>query len=134
MSGPIGFFLNSAEDGRFRRRHHFIAGSDATDFRPEHGPNHVHLGSNDGPRVRADTFGPFSDADEKRLSKKTEEFCKELSDGSKEKIQKRQLQVFQYGKAVLQRQGMGLLSVAATCRADPVWCLEQLEQGVIIPP
>jgi RHS repeat-associated protein len=31
---------------------HANPGPGATDFRPEHGPDHVHLGANDGPRVR----------------------------------------------------------------------------------
>ena len=62
---------------------HANPGPDATDFRPEHGPAHVHLGKNDGPRVRTSDFKPFSEEDAKGLTRKQKQFCEQPSDESK---------------------------------------------------
>ena len=67
---------------------HANPGPSATTFRPEHGPDHVHLGSNDGPRVGTDDFKPFSDADAKRMSREQKQFCEGLSDESKDSIRR----------------------------------------------
>lgn len=69
--------------------------------RAEHDPPHVHLGSNDGPRMSTETFEPFSDKDEQKMSKEQKDFCKglrkEKSSERRETIQKRQQQVFDTG-------------------------------------
>jgi RHS repeat-associated protein len=111
---------------------HANPGPDATDFRPEHGPGHVHLGKNDGPRVSTSDFKPFSEADARRMTKEQKKFCENLTDESKKLVRKRQVNVFKYGKTLLQIQAGGLLSISAACRNDPNWCLEQIDQGVIV--
>lgn len=110
---------------------HANPGPDATDFRPDHGPDHIHLGKNDGPRVRTSDFKPLSDDDAKKMTRKQKQFCEALSDESKDTIRKRQRQIFKHGRILLQIQGGGLLSIAAACRADPGWCLEQIDNGVL---
>jgi uncharacterized protein RhaS with RHS repeats len=108
---------------------HANPGPEATDFRPEHGPDHVHLGKNDGPRVRTSDFEPFSDDDAKRLSRKQKKFCQQLSEAEREKIRKAQQSIFKHGRVILQIQAGGTVSIAAACRNDPVWCAEQIETG-----
>jgi hypothetical protein len=110
---------------------HANPGPEATDFRPDHGPDHIHLGKNDGPRVRTSDFQPMSADDAKKMSRKQVKFCEALGDESKELIRKRQGQIFKYGKVLLQIQGGGLLSIAAACRNDPGWCLDQIDGGVL---
>ncbi|OSI08858.1 Cell wall-associated polypeptide CWBP200 [Neisseria animaloris] len=69
--------------------------------RAEHDPPHVHLGSNDGPRMSTETFEPFTDADNRKMSKEQKDFCKglrkEKDSQRRETIQKRQQQVFDTG-------------------------------------
>ena len=48
---------------------HANPGPDVTDFRPEHEPAHVHLGSNDGLRVDVENFKPLTAADARKMTK-----------------------------------------------------------------
>lgn len=68
---------------------HANQGPDATDFRPEHAPDHVHMGGNDGPRVRTDNFKPLSEEDARRLTRKQKKFCENLGEEAKDLIRKR---------------------------------------------
>ncbi|HEY1127852.1 MAG TPA: RHS repeat-associated core domain-containing protein [Roseateles sp.] len=110
---------------------HANPGPDATTFRPEHGPDHVHLGANDGPRVRTSDFKPFSDADAQRMTRKQKKFCEGLAESSKDKIRKAQQSIFKNGRIIAQIQAGGLASIAAACRNDPQWCSEQIDAGVL---
>jgi uncharacterized protein RhaS with RHS repeats len=110
---------------------HANPGPEATTFRPEHAPNHIHIGANDGPRVSTDSFLPLSEEDAKRMTRKQKDFCRGLAEDSKNKIRKTQQSIFKNGKIILQIQGLGALSIAAACRADPLWCAEQIESGVL---
>ncbi|WP_404947884.1 hypothetical protein [Roseateles sp. YR242] len=110
---------------------HANPGLDATDFRPEHGPDHVHLGANDGPRVRTSDFQPFSADDAKKMSRQQKKFCEGLADASKDKIRKAQRSIFKNGRVILQIQAGGTISIAAACRADPMWCSEQIDAGAL---
>jgi len=110
---------------------HANPGPDATDFRPEHGPDHVHLGANDGPRVRTSDFQPFSKDDALKLSRKQKKFCEGLAEASKDKIRKAQEAIFKHGKIILQIQAGGTISIAAACRADPLWCADRIEEGTL---
>ena len=106
---------------------HANPGPDATDFRPEHGPAHVHLGSNDGPRVRTDNFQPLTDADARRMSREQKRFCRNLTDNQKDLIRARQLNVFRHGRAILMllaTPAIALDSLQAACQQDPFFCLE----------
>lgn len=107
---------------------HANPGPEATTFRPDHGPDHVHLGRNDGPRVRTSDFKPLTDDDAKKMSRKQKKFCEDLSEVSKDKIRKAQNSIFKHGRIILSIGG-GMTSIAAACRADPVWCAEQIEVG-----
>ena len=91
----------------------------------------MHLDKNDGPRVNVSDFKPFSEADATRMTKEQTKFCETLSDDSKKLIRKRQSQIFRNGKILLQIQGGGLLSISAACRADPAWCLDQIDEGIL---
>jgi len=110
---------------------HANPGPGATDFRPEHGPDHVHLGANDGPRVRTSDFKPFSDEDARKMTRKQKQFCEGLADSAKDKIRRAQQSIFKHGRVILQIQGGGMLSIAAACRNDPVWCAAQIEAGAL---
>ncbi|EGT3575814.1 RHS repeat protein, partial [Citrobacter amalonaticus] len=77
---------------------HANPGPGATDFRPDHAPDHVHLGKNDGPRVSTDNWKPLSQSDAAKMSKEQNSFCKKLTDESKKILSKRQSQVFKFGK------------------------------------
>jgi RHS repeat-associated protein len=110
---------------------HANPGPDATDFRPEHGPDHVHLGANDGPRVRTSDFHPFSKDDALKMSRKQKKFCEGLAEASKDKIRKAQEAIFKHGKIILQIQAGGTISIAAACRADPLWCADRIEEGTL---
>ncbi|CCF97316.1 type IV secretion protein Rhs [Ralstonia solanacearum K60] len=110
---------------------HANPGPEATAYRPDHGPDHIHLGTNDGPRVRMSDFKPLSEADAKRMSRKQLKFCEGLAEKSKDLIRTRQAQIFKYGKILLGIQAGGLTSIAAACRADPGWCLDQIDAGVL---
>ncbi len=109
---------------------HANPGPEATTFRPDHGPDHIHLGKNDGPRVRTSDFQPLSDDDAKRMSRQQMKFCEGLSDISKDRIRKAQRSIFKYGRIILSISG-GSTSIAAACRADPLWCAEQIEAGIL---
>lgn len=110
---------------------HANPGPEATTYRPDHGPDHVHLGQNDGPRVRTSDFQPMSPEDAKRMSRKQKKFCEGLAEESKDLIRKRQSQIFKYGRVLLQVQAGGLLSISVACREDPGWCLEQINAGAL---
>jgi RHS repeat-associated protein len=109
---------------------HANPGPDVTDFRPEHGPPHVHLGGNDGPRVDTQNFKPLSDKDAMRMTKEQFKMCANLPDETKALIRRRQAQVFKFGKILISILAVQSLdSVTNSCRADPMWCLEQIEVG-----
>jgi RHS repeat-associated protein len=110
---------------------HANPGPEATSFRPDHGSDHIHLGKNDGPRVRTSDFEPVSKEDAKKMTRQQKEFCQSLSDESKEKIRKAQRAIFKHGRAMasVMATGGGLSSIAAACRNDPVWCAEQIGQS-----
>ncbi len=110
---------------------HANPGPDATTYRPEHGPGHVHLGQNDGPRVTTDTFEPMSAEDAKKMTRKQKKFCEGLGDAAKDKIRKAQRSIFKHGTQIIAISGGGLSSIAAACRNDPLWCAEQIESGVL---
>jgi len=76
---------------------HANPGPNATDFRPEHGPDHIHLGGNDGPRARTSDFTPFSDDDAKKMTREQKKFCTGLSDVDKDEIRRQQRNIFDYG-------------------------------------
>jgi RHS repeat-associated protein len=76
---------------------HANPGPNATNFRPEHGPDHVHLGGNDGPRVTTDSFKPYSKADAMKMTRKQTQFCEGLSEESKDLIRTQQRNIFEYG-------------------------------------
>jgi len=76
-------------------------GPEVTDFRPEHDPPHVHLGSNDGPRVDTQNFKPLSKKDAMRMNKEQFKMCSNLSDETKALIRRRQTQVFKFGKVLI---------------------------------
>jgi len=106
---------------------HANPGPEATDFRAEHDPPHVHLGANDGPRVGTDTFEPLTPEDAKRMTRKQLKFCKALSDDSKNLIRLRQAQVFKYGRilsALLATPPIALDSLTAACRENPFFCID----------
>ena len=97
--------------------------------RSEHEPSHVHLGSNEGPRVRTDTFEPLTPEDARRMSGKQKKFCKKLTDQAKNLIRTRQQHVFKYGRvmaALMATPPMFLDSVMSTCRQDPFFCAENM--------
>lgn len=110
---------------------HANPGPEATTHRAEHGPDHVHLGKNDGPRVTTDTFQPMSAEDAKKMTRKQKKFCEELGDAAKDKIRKAQRSIFKHGTQIITISGGGLTSIAAACRNDPLWCAEQIESGVL---
>ncbi|MBE3468892.1 RHS repeat protein, partial [Enterobacter cloacae complex sp. P15RS] len=77
---------------------HANPGPEATSFRPDHSPNHIHLGKNDGPRVSTDDWKPLSQADAAKMSKEQNAFCKKITDDAKKLLSERQRQVFRYGR------------------------------------
>jgi len=116
---------------------HANPGPEATppNSRAEHEPPHIHLGDNGGPRVRADTFEPYSDEDARRMTKKQKKFCKMLSDETKSLIRRQQQQVFKYGKTLLAIiTGPQVLSITNQCQQDPFYCLDLIEQGILEAP
>jgi len=95
--------------------------------RAEHDPPHIHLGSNDGPRVRTDTWEPYSDDDARRLNRKQKKFLKNLTDQQKNVISNRQQNVFRYGRrlaALMAMPVIGMDSLTNSCRQDPWFCME----------
>ncbi|HHA3404839.1 TPA: RHS repeat-associated core domain-containing protein, partial [Salmonella enterica subsp. salamae serovar 1,4,12,[27]:b:[e,n,x]] len=77
---------------------HANPGPEATSFRPDHSPDHIHLGKNDGPRLSTDNWKPLSQADAAKMSKEQKSFCKKLTDEAKKILSERQKQIFKYGK------------------------------------
>ncbi|ASG52832.1 MAG TPA: RHS repeat protein [Salmonella bongori] len=77
---------------------HANPGPEATSFRPDHSPDHIHLGKNDGPRLSTDNWKPLSQADAEKMSKEQKYFCKKLTDEAKKILSERQKQIFKYGK------------------------------------
>lgn len=77
---------------------HANPGPEATDFRPDHAPDHIHLAKNDGPRVSTDTWKPLSEADSTKMTKEQSSFCRKLSDASKKILTARQKMIFKFGK------------------------------------
>jgi uncharacterized protein RhaS with RHS repeats len=73
-------------------------GPDATTYRAEHDPPHVHIGGNDGPRVSTKDFEPLSDKDAKAMTPKQKKFCASLSEDTKNLIRQSQRQIFKFGR------------------------------------
>jgi RHS repeat-associated protein len=65
--------------------------------RAEHGPAHIHLGRNDGPRVRIKDFLPYSEDDARKMTPKQLKFCKGLDNKTKNLIRKRAKSVYKRG-------------------------------------
>ena len=85
------------------------------------------MGANDGPRVRIDTFEPFSDADARKMSREQLRFCRTLSEDTKNMIRSRVDNVFKYGKAILAIVALppvSLDSFTRTCQSDPFFCAD----------
>lgn len=76
---------------------HANPGPNATSFRAEHGPAHVHLGANDGPRISLLNFKPFSEDDAKKMTKEMEQACSRLTNAQKNLIRRRAKAVFKRG-------------------------------------
>ncbi len=129
---PMGLFDLKIPGTSGETTVHANPGPEATELRPEHAPDHVHLGSNDGPRVRTDTFEPLTPEDAKRMTRKQGAFCKNLSEKTKGLIRTRQRQIFKYGRLLVPTiTGPALNSVHATCQQDPFFCLQLIEDGVL---
>jgi len=93
----------------------------------EHEPHHIHLGNNDGPRVRTDTWEPYSPEDERKMSRKQKKFCKNLTDVQKSLIRERQQNVYKYGRRLMGLMALpvfGLDSMTNSCKQDPWFCME----------
>lgn len=106
---------------------HANPGPGVTDFRAEHTPHHVHLGSNEGPRVNTKTWEPLTESDARRMSRRQAKFCRNLSDADKALITTRQASVFRYGKiltVLLATPALGLDSLTNSCKTDPMFCIE----------
>ena len=89
------------------------------------------MGANDGRRINTETFEPFSEADANKMTKEQKKMCKNLSSEQKALIKTRQAQVFTHGRALMVLMAGPLFdSVSASCRADPMACLELIEAGV----
>ena len=105
---------------------HANPGPDVTDYRAEHDPPHVHLGSNDGPRVDTKNFEPLSDKDALQMTKKQRKFCASLSEETKDLIRQRQQQIFRFGRIIPPTQG-GFVNPAAFEGMTPwgffIWAL-----------
>jgi RHS repeat-associated protein len=98
----------------------------------EHEPAHVHLGDNNGPRVRTDTWEPYSAEDERRMSRKQIKFCKNLTDAQKSLITQRQLNVYKYGRRLLTLMAtpaIALDSLTASCKQDPIFCMDTFPEA-----
>lgn len=109
---------------------HANPGPEVTSFRPEHDPPHVHLGSNNGPRVDTDSFQPLSNKDAARMTKEQRKMCANLSAEQKTLIRARQGAVFKYGRIIEKAMAMPLIgadSFTVTCRQDFVACAELIE-------
>jgi RHS repeat-associated protein len=107
---------------------HANPGPEATDYRPEHDPPHVHMGSNSGPRVDTKDFRPLSQKDAEKITRKQLKFCETLSEDAKNLIRLRQSQIFKYGRiisALLAASPASIDSLTAACREDPFFCLDK---------
>lgn len=80
---------------------HANPGPEATAFRPDHNPPHVHLGTNDGPRVDTQNFEPLDESDARKMTKEQKKMCKDLSSNQKDLIRSRQKSVFKNGSFIL---------------------------------
>jgi RHS repeat-associated protein len=112
---------------------HANPGPDASPYRAEHDPPHVHLGGNDGPRVSTETFEPLSAEDARRMTRGQKKFCDGLSKESKDLIKLRQGQVFKFGRVIEALESlspMALDSFTATCHNDPFFCIDTFPQDV----
>ncbi len=116
---------------------HGNPGPGVTDYRAEHGPAHVHLGSNSGPHINIRTFEPFSPEDAKKMTPEMKKACSLLTNKEKNLIRKRAKGVFKrgfffkmVGSAVKPSIAMSPLllrkyydeyggSAGLTCEADP---------------
>jgi len=116
---------------------HANPGPEATSFRPDHAPDHIHLGKNDGPRVSTDNWKPLSQADAAKMTKEQTSFCKKLTDETKSILSKRQRQVFKYGRI------FGILgdyfsvrdAAGEMCQSgDLIYCKIYEDMGDISPP
>lgn len=67
---------------------HANPGPEATSFRPDHSPDHIHLGKNNGSRLSTNNWEPLSQADAVKMSKEQKYFCKKLTDETKNIIRK----------------------------------------------
>lgn len=76
---------------------HANPGPAVTGYRSEHGPAHVHLGSNDGPRINIRTFQPYSPEDAKKMTPEMKKMCARLTNYEKNMIRKRAIGVFKRG-------------------------------------
>ncbi|WP_269791660.1 RHS repeat-associated core domain-containing protein [Stenotrophomonas sp. Iso1] len=109
---------------------HANPGPEVTAFRAEHDPPHVHLGSNDGPRISTENFKPLSDKDARRMTREQMRICDSLSDSQKALVRGRQAAVFKYGKYILRAMSMPLVgadSLTNACRSDPIACAQLIE-------
>ncbi len=94
----------------------------------EHEPPHIHLGGNDGPRVRTDTWEPYSPKDEREMTTKQKKFIKKLCDADKELIRNRQQNVYRFGKTILKGlAGPMTLTPYAYCQVDIGRCIDTIE-------
>ena len=67
------------------------------------------------------------DAD--RMSKHQKDFCKKLADDIKELVKRRQMNVFQFGKAMAALMAVPAItldSITAGCKSDPFFCAEHM--------
>jgi hypothetical protein len=94
---------------------HGNPGPGATDYRPEHLPPHVHLGTNDGPRMSTIDFKPLSDADATAMTKNQKSFCESLRSEQKAMIKKRSKAIYKFGsfKKALSFVGIGITALTA---------------------
>jgi hypothetical protein len=106
---------------------HANPGPEATNYRAEHDPPHVHLGTNDGPRVSIDDFKPLTKKDALKMTSKQWKFCATLAEDAKNLIRLRQSQIFKYGKIIttlLATPPLALDSLTAACQQDPFFRLD----------
>lgn len=92
---PLG--LVNLEIPNSRTSFHANPGPAVTGYRSEHGPAHVHLGSNSGPRINIRTFQPFSPEDARKMTPEMKKACANLSNYEKNMIRKRAIGVFKRG-------------------------------------
>ena len=104
---------------------HANPGPEATTFRAEHAPAHIHLGRADGPRVDVENFKPLSEKDALRMTREQKKMCESLTDSQKALIRTRQAQIYKYGRYILKAMSLPAASADSltnACRSDPI-CL-----------